>query len=194
MQKLIFLLEEPSAQEFLSCVVKRLGIPFERCIFFVFNGKSDLENKIKRFMQGWREPDSYFLVMRDRDSGVCTKIKEKLHHKCLESGVSENRFKIRIACGELESFYLGDLTAVSLAFNKPSLKKQQNSRKFRKPDDRNNAAQEFFKLLNSPPSKVHSAKLMGEAINLEHYENNHSASFCCLIKTLLDFKNRLLFK
>lgn len=189
MSELVFLLEEPSAKVFLECVTKRLDI-HHLCHFFVFNGKSDLENKVTSRLQGWRIPNSYFLIMRDRDSSDCRTAKKFLLEQCRASNISEIFFKVRIACGELESFYLGDLFAVSRAYDKPNLSQRQNNRKFRNPDSLGNACQEFFKLVDSPTLKMQAAKRIGEIIELEHYEQNKSLSFRCLIKTLLEFKKQ----
>lgn len=191
MTVLIFLLEEPSAKVFLECITKRLGI-YYLCNFFVFNGKSDLENKVTLRLQGWKIPNSYFLIMRDRDSSDCKRTKNFLLEQCRASNIPETFFKVRIACGELESFYLGDLFAVSRAYNKPNLSQKQNNRKFRNPDSLGNACQEFFKLVDSPTRKMQAAKLIGEVIELDHYEQNKSISFRCLIKTLLEFKKLCL--
>lgn len=128
--------------------------------------------------------------MRDRDSSDCKVAKHFLLEQCRASNIPENFFKVRIACGELESFYLGDLSAVSKAYHKPILSQRQNNRKFRDPDSLGNACQEFFRLVDAPTLKMQAAKLMGEIIELDHYEQNKSMSFRCLIKTLLEFKKQ----
>jgi hypothetical protein len=55
-------------------------------------------------------PDSFFVVLRDQDSGDCLEIKERLMALCGRAGKEDAL--VRIACRELESFYLGDLKAV----------------------------------------------------------------------------------
>ena len=50
-------------------------------------------------------------MTRDKDSGDCRSIKRKMAQKVQNSGKMDKTL-IRIACHELESFYLGDLSAV----------------------------------------------------------------------------------
>lgn len=192
MVQLVFLLEEPSAKTFLECITERLHMK-PCCRFLTFNGKSDLEKRVHRRMQGWLTPDSWFLVMRDRDSGQCADIKTSLVNKCRQSGVPDTRFRVRIACGELESFYLGDFPAIAQAYEKTSLLQRASTRKYRNPDMLGNPCHEFFKLVGEPQAKIRAAQLLGQHINLEHYQDNRSASFRCLIKTLLNFKQYQAF-
>ncbi len=192
MAQLVFLLEEPSAKTFLESITERLQIKSD-CRFLSFQGKSDLEKKILSRMRGWTHQDTYFLVMRDRDSADCEKIKEVLVSKCRQSGVPDTRFRVRIACGELESFYLGDFSAIAQAYENPSLQRKSYGKKYRNPDALGNPCEEFFKLIGEPQAKMRAAQLLGQHINLDHYEDNRSSSFRCLMRTLLNFKQYQAF-
>ena len=79
--------------------------------YVVFEGKQDLEKQVERRLRLWKKPDSVFLVMRDQDTGDCIAIKQNLADKVNASGKQSTAI-IRIACHELENFYLGDLRAV----------------------------------------------------------------------------------
>lgn len=57
------------------------------------------------------KPDSVFLVMRDQDRADCRDVKARLQDLVRATG-KQDKTLIRIACHELESFYLGDLEAV----------------------------------------------------------------------------------
>lgn len=60
------------------------------------------------------KPDSVFLVMRDQDRADCRDVKARLQDLVRATG-KQDKTLIRIACHELESFYLGDLEAVEKA-------------------------------------------------------------------------------
>ena len=133
MSEVVFLLEEPSAEAMLEGFVPRIlppGTPF-RCI--VFEGKQDLERQLVRRIRGYRVPGARFVVLRDKDSGDCRTTKAALVTKCAEAGHPEAL--VRIACHELESWYLADLAAVATGLSLPKLERHQNKRMFRSPDD-----------------------------------------------------------
>ena len=110
MTQLVLFLEEPSAREMLNGLLPRLlpGDLAFRCV--VFEGKQDLEKRLPGKLRGWRTPETRFVVLRDKDNGDCTLIKENLAEICRNGGKPETL--VRIACHELESWYLGDLNAV----------------------------------------------------------------------------------
>lgn len=133
MSEIVFFLEEPSAEAMLEGLLAKI-LPdgtHHRCI--VFEGKQDLEKQLTRRIRGYRVPGAKFVVMRDKDNGDCRAIKEGLRAKCSEAGHPEAL--VRIACHELESWYLADLAAVSTGLNLPGLERHQNKKVFRTPDD-----------------------------------------------------------
>ena len=98
-----------------------------RCV--VFEGKQDLEKRLPKRLRGWQHiEETKFIVLRDQDSADCRLIKQRLIEICREAGRPETL--VRIACRELESFYLGDLAAVGQAFDKANLGKQQKGKNF----------------------------------------------------------------
>lgn len=145
MTELVFLLEEPSAQEMLKGFLPKI-LP-ENVTFrtIPFEGKSDLENRLERKLEGYLDPNAKFIVLRDKDAGDCHIIKQRLLKKCQNSG--RRNYLVRIACHELESWYLADLQAVERGMNKSGLTKKQNKAKFRNPDQLANAAQELERLV-----------------------------------------------
>ncbi len=145
MSQIVFFLEEPSAQEMLKGVLPRILPPSMSCRYVVFDGKQDLEKRLPMRLRAWKDPAAKFIVMRDKDSGDCVTIKENLRQKCTRAGHAD--VLIRIACHELESFYLGDLRAVEKAFKIEKLAKQQNKAKFRDPDKLANPSQELKRLV-----------------------------------------------
>ncbi|HKZ36508.1 MAG TPA: DUF4276 family protein [Chryseolinea sp.] len=180
MRNIVFFLEEPSAQEMLKVMLPRMINPDEVSFrYVVFEGKSDLEKNIERKIRAWKQPDTRFVILRDQDSGDCRLIKQRLLSKC--QSVSESKILVRIACRELESWYLGDLLAVEKGLEIPNLAKYQTNKKFRNPDNLNNASEELHKLTSKRYQKVAGSRKIGKHLSLQH---NQSHSFQVFIKGL----------
>ena len=183
MKTIVFFLEEPSAREMLAGILPRI-LPDEMQIrYVVFQGKQDLEKNLKAKLRGWMQPDSIFIVMRDQDSGDCKAIKTKLVGLCREAG--KDGVLVRVACRELESFYLGDLAAVEKGLGLRGLKKKQQGKKFRNPDALGNPADELFRLTCNTYDKVSGSRAIAPYLNLT---SNCSNSF----KVLLSGINSLI--
>ena len=105
MKRLIFMLEEPSAEEMLKAILPKI-LPESICPEFkVFEGKQDLEKRLPIILRAWRTTNCDFVVIRDQDSGNCREIKANLTNLCQQAGKKD--VLVRVACRELESFYLG---------------------------------------------------------------------------------------
>ncbi len=89
---------------------------------------------------------------------------------------------IRIACRELESWYFGDLNAVSLAYNK-NVRDLAVKRKFRDPDKIGHPKEELLKLFPKH-QQLDGAKRI--AIHMD-IKSNTSRSFCCFFEGLERF-------
>lgn len=172
MKMMVFFLEELSAKEMLDGLLPRLlpnGICY-RCV--PFEGKQDLEKQLPRKLRGWNTPNTWFIVLRDKDSGDCLVIKDRLANICQDSGKPGTL--IRIACHELESWYLGDLSAVEQALAIQGLAKLQGNRKFRDPDQLANPAQELEKLTSNRYQKISGSRSIGPHLSVD---DNRSHSF-----------------
>lgn len=173
MSFLVCFLEEPSAKEMLKGVLPRI-LPEDVYIqYVVFEGKQDLEKQIERRLRHWQKPDSVFLIMRDQDSGDCMAIKQNLLKKVIASG-RQNVTMIRIACHELESFYLGDLEAVEIGLAINGLGKRQQKRKYRFPDSLSNAAGDLSKLTDKRYQKVAGSRAIGPYLKTDGSSQSHS--------------------
>ncbi|WP_129140347.1 DUF4276 family protein [Modicisalibacter coralii] len=175
MSQLVFFLEEPSAREMLKGLLPRLIPEDIQVQYIVFEGKQDLEKRLPKRLRAWQQPDTVFVVLRDQDSGVCTDVKAALVEKCRQAGRED--VLVRIACRELESFYLGDLVAVERAFCIRNLSRQQEKTKYRSPDRLGSPHQELKRLVSSY-QKVAGSRSMGPHLSLDQ---NHSHSFNALI-------------
>lgn len=174
MKLLVFLLEEPSAREMLQGLLPRVLPPtwLVQVKYVVFQGKPDLEKNLGRKLRNWNAPTPHFIILRDQDSGDCIQIKTALLAEC--AGKSD--VLVRIACHELESWYLGDLFAVQQALQLKGIAEKQQNKKYRHPDRLANAAEELEKLTQGVYQKVAGSREMGKYLSLEP-ETNQSHSF-----------------
>ena len=145
MKHLVCLLEEPSAQDALRVWLPQWLPAAVTPHFIVFQGKQDLERQMVRRMRHWLMPDSRFLVLRDQDSGDCKNVKTTLAAKCAEAGKPDAL--VRVACRELESFFVGDWQAVASAFDRPALGKLAAKATYRQPDNLGSPSQELARLI-----------------------------------------------
>ena len=179
MMTIVFFLEEPSAEEMLKGILPKILPNHITPRFIVFQGKQDMDKQLVRRLRLWRTPNSRFLVLRDKDSGDCRVIKQNLLDKC--NAAHKPDTIVRIACHELESFYLGDLLAVDKGLELRSLSRLQNKRKYREPDKLTNPAMELMWLTQNCYQKVSGSRVISKYLDLE---NNLSHSFNVLVKTI----------
>lgn len=173
MSALVFLLEEESAKNMLEGIVPRLVPEGVHVQYMTFSGKQDLEKQMERKIRLWMEPDSRFIILRDQDSGRCFDIKAHLLDIVQKTGKADVCL-VRIACHELESFFLGDLEAVGQALDIPSISKKQNKNPYRRPDSIVNAAEELKKLTGNRYSKLAGSRAIGPCLSLNGSNRSHS--------------------
>jgi len=135
-----------------------------------------LEKRLERILRLWYKPDCLFVVMRDKDSGDCRRIKEGIRNLCDRAGKQDTL--VRIACHELESFYLGDLAAVENGLGIRGLSKHQENRLYRNPDHLECPAQELMKLTRNRYDKVSGSRAIAPHLSII---DNRSKSFNVLV-------------
>ncbi|MDO9084065.1 MAG: DUF4276 family protein [Humidesulfovibrio sp.] len=177
MRTLVFLLEEPSAQEMLEGLLPRILPASMRWKCIVFQGKQSLEKHLVLKLRHWQLPDSDFIVLRDQDSGDCLNIKSGLVEKCRVAGKPSTL--VRIACRELESFYLGDLRAVELGLGVKGLQLQQGKSKYREPDKLVSPSTELEILTKGQYQKRAGSRAIAPHLDLS---SNRSRSFNVLLQ------------
>ena len=175
MNRVVFLVEEKSMKVLLDELLPRMfpSLPFQ-CV--PHDGKSDLEKSIPRKLRGWREPGVRFVVIRDNDRGDCMALKEHLRELCKDRPKED--CLIRIACQELEAWFLGDPDALAVAFQKESLGRIGSRARFRRPDDIAFPAKELSRLV---PQYQMISGARAPAGHLTR-ERNRSPSFQALMK------------
>ncbi len=177
MTKLVVMLEEKSAKMFLEAVLPKIA-PGLNYVLITHEGKKDLENSLPLKLRAWREPDVRFLVLRDKDSEDCIRLKQRLREICEVAGRSDTKVRIAVHC--LESWLLGDLNAVSTAYNNPSISALSSKAKFRNPDKLANAEEEMLKIVPEY-QKVSGARVIAPFINLSA---NRSHSFKVFVEAI----------
>ncbi|MDX2101660.1 MAG: DUF4276 family protein [Alphaproteobacteria bacterium] len=156
---LVFFLEEPSAKELLKGLLPNIINPALSVQYVIFDGKQDLDKHLGRKLRAWLPPRPRFIVLRDQDGADCRILKRKLVEICTSSGQPDTL--VRIACHELESWFLGDLAAVEIALNLKKLARQQTHQKFRTPDTLANAAEELSKITGGQYQKIAGSRDIG---------------------------------
>jgi hypothetical protein len=180
MRELVFFLEERSAAAMLESLLPKLIPDDVARRFITFEGKQDLEGQLVKRLRGYCNPNALFVVLRDQDSQPdCKAIKRKLEKLCKQAG--RRGVLIRIACRELESFYLADLQAVEQGLGLRGLAAQQSTRKFRDPERLHSAKDELRKLTNHRYQPVEGSRAIGLCLDVE---NGRSRSFRNLVAGL----------
>jgi hypothetical protein len=148
-----------------------------------------MEKQLCKRLRGYLNPQTRFIVLRDLDSEPdCKKLKEKLTDYCQQAGQMDKTL-IRIACRELESFYLADLEAVGTALSIPRLTSYQNKSRFRKPDLLPNPSRELATLTKDYYQKISGSNAIGQFLDPE---NTRSSSFYHLIQGIRRMERELL--
>ncbi|TCL76782.1 uncharacterized protein DUF4276 [Hydrogenispora ethanolica] len=181
MNELVFFLEEPSAAALLEGLLPRLLPPNFTCRMIVFEGKQDLEKRLVKRLRGYLNPKARFVVLRDKDSADCREIKTNLRQKADEAGRPDTL--IRIACYELESWYLADLAAVEAGLQIAGLTGRQNKRLFRNPDVIPNPAHELQRIAPSY-QKLSGSRAIGPYLDPENMRSDSFRVFISGIRRL----------
>ena len=169
---LVFLLEEASMKEFLDLLLPRI-LPSDIAFQTIpHQGKSDLQKSIPIKIKNWNISDTKFVI---EDSADCRELKAKLLQL---SEAKDKEVLVRIACKELESWYLGDLSALEKAYHMKNLQILSGKKLYRDPDKIANPKQELKKLIPAH-QQLSGARKIAPLIDIE---NNTSESFRFFIK------------
>lgn len=167
--KLVFLLEEKSMKYFLDGILPRILPENIEFTTIPHEGKSDLKKSLQAKLRGWTEPNVKFVVVQDQDSNDCRKLKQELVELCAKT---DRQVLIRIACHELESWYFGDLEAISRVYGK-DLVYLKTKKKYRIPDEIVNPKKELQHFLPEH-QQIEGARRIAPQIDIH---NNTSTSF-----------------
>lgn len=189
MKELVFLLEERSAQVMLESLLPRFLSPEIKVRYIGFAGKQDLQKQMVGKIRAYVNPQARFIVIQDQDSYLnCGDLKAKLLDLCAKTGRGE-KCLVRIACKELETYYLADLFAVEQALEVRGLSNKQGTEKFRNPDRLGSPSRELKQLTRDQYEKVAGSRKIGKLLQLD---NERSPSFRNLIGAIRRMEAELL--
>lgn len=174
--QLEILTEEPSMEYFLRGLLPRI-LPADyqldvNCHIRTHQGKSDLQKSLLKKMAAYpRFPYPVkVLVVHDQDSNDCLVLKAGLCDMLVQEPTIKSL--VRIACKELENWYLGDFDGLQQVMSGVKTTKFKQKAIYRNPDNVFGA----FELQKISPgfSKAQMAKAIGPIINIT---GNTSSSF-----------------
>jgi hypothetical protein len=175
MSRIVFLTEEYSMKVLLDGLLPHL-VPGLRFLCVSHEGKQDLEKSIPKKLRAWREPGVCFVVLRDNDGDDCRELKDRLITLCRDGGRKDSL--VRIACQELEAWYLGEPAALADVFRNEQLRNLGANARYRDPDAVVRPSEEIEKLVPEF-QKVSGARRMAKRLSRE---GNRSRSFQVLIE------------
>ena len=145
----------------------------QNCFIRPHSGKSDLVKSLPKKAKGFKHfPQPVrMVVVHDQDSNDCIVLKKELT-KIVRAENTDIPLLVRIACRELENWYLGDLAAVEKVYPDSKASRQASKAKFRQPDQLHGSDE--MKRLSAQFSKHHSAKETPQHMDLAQ---NKSVSF-----------------
>ncbi len=186
MKELVFLVEGEAERNLLDVLMPRLlpeGLGYR---VIPFQGKQDMEKRMNLRIRAYQNAQARFIVLRDQDSHTnCVALKQSLIARCQGTG-KEPHCLVRIACTELETFYLADLAAVAQALDMPGLVKQQGSKKFRHPDQLGSPSRELKTLTGSRYEKRAGSRAIGQYLDLDNTRSPSFKNFVTGIRRLSD--------
>ena len=178
MKELVFLVEGEAERCLLDALLPRVLPEGVGHRVVPFQGKQDMEKRMALRIRGYLNPQARFIILRDQDSHAdCIALKRALQDRCVGTR-REAHCLVRIACTELESFYLADLAAVSKALDLPGLDRLQGQRKFRDPDRLGSPSMELRVLTKNRYEKRDGSTRIGQHLAAD---NTRSPSFRHLV-------------
>lgn len=174
---LFFFVEEPSIVPLIDKVLNEIA-PDIRYRIYTHQGKQDLEKALPKTIPSVSQvPNARIIVIRDQDSSDCIELKSDLerliNHNC------HCPYLIRIACKELESWFLGDLQAIKKAFPRFKPESYINKSLFRDVDRIVNPSDKLFDIISASTGEiVVSKRILSSRISpYLDIERNRSNSF-----------------
>lgn len=187
---IFFLVEDYSMKQFLEGILPRLDFAVNTFEIKHHNGKEDLLGSLTKVIPTLSKRAQHIVVLIDRDQQNCIELKNKIKEKMTCCSCP---YTLRIACYELETWFLGDLNAIAQCSERFKPKYFENKDKFKAVD--NIAGKPSAKLEEMMPdwknlysSKPKFAEKISRFITLE-LNHNRSHSFRVFLKTLYELKH-----
>ncbi|MEK7704898.1 MAG: DUF4276 family protein [Myxococcota bacterium] len=145
----------------------------------MFEGKQDLEKQLTRRLRGYLVPKVRFVVLRDQDAGDCVVVKGRLRDRCVAAGRADAI--VRIACREIESWYLADLAAVERGLGVVNLSRWQAKKAYQAPDAIHSPARELRRLAPSY-QKIAGSRAIAPHLDIENRRSRSFANFISAVQ------------
>jgi hypothetical protein len=178
----LFLLEEVSACEMLRKMMPR-HFPSLSCRYRTFSGKPDLMARMEKTIKNHTDKDCHFVIVCDQDLDDCIELKNRIAGSCQKTG-KKALCHIRIACHELESWYLAQLDVVSRHFGVPEVIRLQNT-KYRYPDNTTKPSEDLRRITKGNYQKVKGSRIMGDCLDPNVDRSTSFKNFIAVLKKLV---------
>jgi hypothetical protein len=185
---IVFLVEDYSMRQFLDGILPRLG--FDEHIFEIkhHRGKEDLISHLDKIIPSLSKRAQQIIVIIDQDKKDCVALKNEIEEKMAHCSC---KHKIRIACYELEAWFLGDMAAIEKCSPRFKARSFQGKKKYRDVDNIEKPSTVIAKIVpdwnDKYASKPKFAQTIAQFVSLERQnlkQANRSNSFHVLLETL----------
>ncbi|MCK5537632.1 MAG: DUF4276 family protein, partial [Bacteroidales bacterium] len=172
-------------RKFFEGILPRLG--FDEKLFEIkhHRGKEDLLNNLHKIIPSLSKRAKHIMVVIDQDKQDCVVLKNKINQQMIFR--SDCTYTIRIACYELESWFLGDMAAIEQCSDRFKAQSFQNKDKYRHIDSIEKPSTVLTKIIpdwkKKHTSKPKFAETIASLISLEQ-NTNRSKSFLVLLDSL----------
>ncbi len=203
MMHIEFLVEEKSAEAFLTEMVPKITEDMISFRIIRFRGKHDLLKKLPPRLKGYQKwlPDDYvIIVLIDRDRDDCRILKNRLERYADDAGLITKTmarhgesFQVinRIAVEEIEAWYFGDTNAINKAYPRiPSSVRHKSH--YRNPDSVTGGTWEHLEALfkkfgyyRTGIRKIEVAERISSGMDPEHNRSHSFQVFRDALKELI---------
>ena len=181
MNNIYFFIEGKSDKAFLKPFITRFfKIKLEEIVYIVFNGKKKFKKNLSKRIKSITKNDKAIILI-DQDNENCKKLKQQILDECKEA---TSNILIRIACRELENWYLGDIESIIKIYPK-SKAINYDKAKYRNIDSLE-GSKELSQITNKEYKKIEGSEQLGKIINT-NFNKNKSLSFKIFCKSLERF-------
>lgn len=185
---IIFLVEDYSMRKFLEGILPRLNLEAHQFEIKHHRGKEDLLSHLALIVPSLSKRAQQIIVIIDQDQQDCLTLKNKIKEKMAWSNC---KYQIRIACYELEAWFLGDFAAIAKCSPKFKASFFQDKKKYRDIDHIPKPSRVLEEIVpdwkERYGNKPQFAKEIASFISLEKQNTekaNRSHSFHVLLETL----------
>lgn len=190
---ILFLVEDYSMRKFLEGVLPRLGFEAHQFEIKHHRGKEDLISHLKQIIPTLSKRAQQIIVIIDQDKQDCIILKNNIKAKMAWCSC---KYKIRIACYELEAWFLGDMEAIAKCSPRFKARFFQGKKKYRDVDNIPKPSRVLEEIVpdwkNKYANKPQFAKEIAPFVSLKEQnleQANRSHSFHVFKKTLHSVSN-----